>query len=86
MVRLAVLMVVLGIAAVAMMLTGRSSWASALVFAGFVLGGYAIYRMRSTRSTAVEQFFGDDASEETRHAGLGAGNPGDMPVDPDRRR
>ena len=84
--RLAILMLVLAAAGVAALLTGRSSLASALVLGGFVLGGYAVYRMRAARSINTEEFFGG-AGEDTRLTGLqGGASPSEMPAERDRPR
>jgi hypothetical protein len=84
--RIVVLLVVLAALGVAALLTGRSSIASALVLVGFVMGGYAIYRMRAARGVNTEEFFGG-AGEDTRLTGLqGGASPSEMPVDRDRPR
>ncbi|TWO73301.1 hypothetical protein FN976_00170 [Caenimonas sedimenti] len=82
--RIVVLLVVLAALGVAALLTGGSSLASALVLVGFILGGYAIYRMRAARGVNTEDFFGG-AGEDTRLTGLqGGASPSEMPVDRDR--
>jgi hypothetical protein len=79
--RLAILLVLLAAAGGAAVVAGRGTLASALVFAGFVLAGYAVYRARARRSVETARFF-SDVDDETRHAGL-QGDPG---AGPDRPR
>lgn len=87
--RLAILLLALALAGGAALVTGRGSLAGALLLAGFVLGGYAVYRMRAARSADAARFFGD-MGEDTRLTSLQGQAPSELPAaephsDPDRR-